>query len=68
MARGSYKGKVMFVDHDGIVHMQFEYYFDIAKEWKWIKNLFFNTLIIIIFLTLSILYWVFNLLDNIDRI
>jgi Rho GDP-dissociation inhibitor len=34
MARGSYKGKVLFVDHDGIVHMQFEYYFDIAKEWK----------------------------------
>jgi Rho GDP-dissociation inhibitor len=27
LSRGSYKGKSMFVDNDGIVHMQFEYIF-----------------------------------------
>ena len=48
-ARGTYKGKAIvfnffffffkcffffkFLDHDGIVHMQFEYIFKIDKEW-----------------------------------
>lgn len=31
--RGHYKGKLIFVDGDGIVHMQFEYFFEISKDW-----------------------------------
>lgn len=31
--RGTYKGKIMFSDHDGIVHMQFEYKCKIASKW-----------------------------------
>ncbi|EAS06706.2 Rho GDP-dissociation inhibitor, putative (macronuclear) [Tetrahymena thermophila SB210] len=33
LGRGSYKGKIMFVDNDGIVHMQFEYLLKICKKW-----------------------------------
>ncbi|CAD8113115.1 unnamed protein product [Paramecium sonneborni] len=33
LSRGNYKGKLLFVDGDGIVHMQFEYYFEITKDW-----------------------------------
>lgn len=33
LMRGHYKGKLLFVDADGIVHMQFEYYFEISKDW-----------------------------------
>ena len=33
--RGEYKGKSMFIDNDGIVHMQFEYTFNIKKQWEW---------------------------------
>ncbi|CAD8127660.1 unnamed protein product [Paramecium sonneborni] len=33
LSRGNYKGKLMFVDGDGIVHMQFDYYFEIVKDW-----------------------------------
>lgn len=32
-SRGTYKGKAIFLDHDGIVHMQFEYTFRIEKDW-----------------------------------
>lgn len=31
--RGEYKGKALFIDNDGIVHNQFEYTFNIKKEW-----------------------------------
>ena len=31
--RGSYKGKAMLVDSDGMVHLQFQYPFKIAKHW-----------------------------------
>ena len=31
--RGEYKGKSMFIDNDGMVHMQFEYMFNIKKNW-----------------------------------
>ena len=31
--RGQYRGKSMFIDNDGIVHMQFEYTFNIKKTW-----------------------------------
>ena len=31
LARGTYKGKSMFLDHDGLVHMQFEYNFHLKK-------------------------------------
>ena len=33
--RGEYKGKSMFIDNDGIVHLQFEYTFNIKKTWDW---------------------------------
>ncbi|CAD8192199.1 unnamed protein product [Paramecium pentaurelia] len=33
LARGHYKGKLLFADGDGIVHMQFDYYFEISKDW-----------------------------------
>ena len=33
LARGDYRGKSMFIDNDGIVHMQFEYKFTLKKEW-----------------------------------
>ena len=33
MARGKYKGKSMFIDNDGIVHMQYGYSFKIKKKW-----------------------------------
>lgn len=33
LMRGEYKGKSMFIDNDGIVHMQFEYTFNIKKTW-----------------------------------
>jgi hypothetical protein len=33
LMRGEYKGKSMFIDNDGIVHMQFEYSFNIKKTW-----------------------------------
>ena len=32
--RGSYKGKAMLIDTDGMVHLQFKYPFKIAKSWK----------------------------------
>ena len=32
--RGEYKGKSMFIDNDGIVHLQFEYTFNIKKTWE----------------------------------
>jgi Rho GDP-dissociation inhibitor len=32
--RGSYKGKAMLIDSDGMVHMQFKYPFKIGKKWK----------------------------------
>ena len=31
--RGSYKGKAMLVDSDGMVHLQFKYPFKISKDW-----------------------------------
>ena len=31
--RGSYKGKAMLIDSDGMVHLQFKYPFKIAKHW-----------------------------------
>ena len=31
--RGSYKGKAMLIDSDGIVHLQFKYPFKISKTW-----------------------------------
>lgn len=34
MYRGQYKGKSMFIDNDGNVHMQFEYTFNIKKTWE----------------------------------
>jgi hypothetical protein len=33
LMRGEYKGKSMFIDSDGIVHMQFDYTFNIRKTW-----------------------------------
>ncbi len=33
LMRGEYKGKSMFIDNDGVVHMQFEYTFNIKKTW-----------------------------------
>jgi Rho GDP-dissociation inhibitor len=33
LARGDYKGKSMFIDNDGIVHLQFDYKFSIKKTW-----------------------------------
>ena len=33
MARGTYRGKSMFIDNDGNVHMQFEYTFQLKKGW-----------------------------------
>ena len=32
--RGEYKGKSMFIDNDGNVHLQFEYTFNIKKVWE----------------------------------
>lgn len=32
--RGEYRGKSMFIDNDGNVHMQFEYTFNIKKQWE----------------------------------
>lgn len=34
LARGEYKGKSMFIDNDGQVHMQFDYKFAIKKTWE----------------------------------
>ena len=34
LSKGTYKGKSMFLDNDGIVHMQFEYTFVIKKSWQ----------------------------------
>lgn len=34
LARGTYKGKSMFVDTEGNVHMQFEYTFQLKKGWE----------------------------------
>ncbi len=31
--RGSYKGKAMLIDSDGMVHLQFKYPFKISKKW-----------------------------------
>jgi Rho GDP-dissociation inhibitor len=31
--RGQYRGKSMFIDNDGNVHMQFDYTFHIKKTW-----------------------------------
>ena len=31
--RGSYKGKAMLIDTDGMVHLQFKYPFKISKHW-----------------------------------
>ena len=31
--RGSYKGKAMLIDSDGVVHLQFKYPFQISKHW-----------------------------------
>lgn len=31
--RGSYKGKAMLIDSDGMCHLQFEYPFKISKHW-----------------------------------
>ena len=31
--RGSYKGKAMLIDTDGMVHMQFKYPFKVSKHW-----------------------------------
>lgn len=33
LMRGEYKGKSMLIDNDGIVHMQFDYTFNIKKTW-----------------------------------
>ncbi len=33
LVRGEYKGKSMLIDNDGIVHMQFDYTFNIKKTW-----------------------------------
>jgi len=33
-SRGKYLGKAMIVDAKGIVHMQYEYKFEICKDWK----------------------------------
>jgi Rho GDP-dissociation inhibitor len=32
-ARGSYTGKAMLIDLDAICHLQYEFKFEIAKEW-----------------------------------
>jgi Rho GDP-dissociation inhibitor len=34
LARGEYKGKAMFIDNEGIVHTQFDYNFNIKKQWE----------------------------------
>ena len=34
LVRGEYKGKSMLIDNDGIVHMQFDYTFNIKKTWE----------------------------------
>ena len=31
--RGSYSGKAMLIDSDGVVHLQFKYPFKISKHW-----------------------------------
>lgn len=34
IGRGLYKGKALFVDGEGQVHMQFNYQFKISSDWK----------------------------------
>ncbi len=34
LSRGTYRGKSMFIDIDGIVHMQYEYIFQLKKNWE----------------------------------
>jgi len=34
LARGSYKAKTQFVDDDNQVHLEYEYAFEIKKEWE----------------------------------
>jgi len=33
LARGSYKAKSQFIDDDKVVHLEYEYHFDIKKDW-----------------------------------
>jgi len=36
LSRGSYTAKSQFVDDDNVVHLEYEYAFEIKSDWKWL--------------------------------